>query len=216
MIYTFRDETGREVHWKGIEERTGEFLQAFPPEEGYRVVIEQTDLLGAMPGLRSVLEAAVTAGKSPLDAGLGDPTGLCRQVVFTAKLYHDDAVINQASAPVEFNGDPDVWKSAETAARGRLYAAVGIGGDLEADVLTSLMAQKGITDVKAAPSGTSAAPKPTPATTEADPGLITQIRALADELGEAINEDKLSSQAKAKRYFRALCEMQDARNVAEA
>jgi len=99
-------EDGSVRKYRSLSERLPEFLAAFPISEGFRVEVEAKALAEICPGVES--------------AG----------VVFTASLYKGDAVVANASAHRFSLSQFKDWEKGETAARQRLLAACGFGGDV--------------------------------------------------------------------------------------
>ena len=56
--------------YRPLSDRLPEFLEAYPPSQGYGIEIEVSDLLSIKPGLRSLYEAAIKSGVSIKSAGL--------------------------------------------------------------------------------------------------------------------------------------------------
>lgn len=145
------------------------FLQAFPKEKGYQVKIESTDPMSHKPGLMKLYEAAIAAGKNPTELGL-PVFAAANTMVFTASLLDPEGrVLESASALRVITAYKD-WEKGETAARQRLAAALGFGGDcFDADeksdmkdqgLTTSSDAQQAQCAVASTSSGTQeAAPK---------------------------------------------------------
>jgi len=105
------------------------FLEHFGPARGYALETEIVDALGLQPGLRRLYALALHTGRTPADAGLpapalADPTLVCR-----ATLRDDRGRVvatAMAARPIQACQDLEVL---ETAARQRLRAALGFGGD---------------------------------------------------------------------------------------
>lgn len=129
-IVTFCDDDEHEVSYKRYSARLPDFLKAYPPTSGYRVVVEQTDLLSLQKGRLSLLREAIIAGKKPSDVGL---PGIERDVnilVCTSKLLDSqDKIVRSASASKHVIEYKD-FEKLETAANQRLLASLGFGGDV--------------------------------------------------------------------------------------
>jgi len=165
-----------------LSDRLPDFLNRYGPEQGYAIVIEAQDPLSLRPGLLRLYEAAIAAGHSPEAVGLPPPKDI--SMVFQAKLLdREGRMVCNASAlkPIR---EYKEWECAETAARQRLLAALGFGGDvLDADEAGDMSDQglktrpvkdnpTGTTTVAASPaspaSAITTAPKPpAPAVTTA-------------------------------------------------
>lgn len=114
--------------WRPISERIPEFLQRFPPDEGWGVEIEMVDPLSRRPGLLELYKECIRAGRTA--RSLPDPNDPAwKNVVFIAKLTKDGQPLITASTVqfIEFEHD---YEKAETRARDRLMAACGFGGNV--------------------------------------------------------------------------------------
>ena len=145
-----------------LSDRLPDFLNRYGPEQGYAIVIEAQDPLSLRPGLLRLYEAAIAAGHSPEAVGLPPPKDI--SMVFQAKLLdRDGRMVCNASAlkPIR---EYKEWECAETAARQRLLAALGFGGDvLDADESQDMDDQRlKNRPAKDNPTGTTAAAPPAP------------------------------------------------------
>lgn len=111
-----------------LSQRVPLFRERFPAEQGYRVVVETMSSLDTKPALGRLYERALEGGHSPRDVGLpGIPS---EEVIFRASLISPEgAVLETASARREVVLLKD-WEKGETAARQRLLAALGFGGEV--------------------------------------------------------------------------------------
>lgn len=96
------DRDGNDLEYKRLSARLDAFYQAFPPKEGWQVVIRST------PGSEFGIEGAVIFKASLLDKRGRE--------------------INSGSACIRPNVYKD-WEKGETAARQRLLAGIGFGGE---------------------------------------------------------------------------------------
>lgn len=123
------DQNGERKPYKLFSARLPEFLAKYPIEDGYRVVVQHADYISSQATLIELYKLAIQAGKSPLDLclpSLPNPN----THVFTATLFDPDGqVISAATACKEINFHKD-WEAGETAARQRLIASLGFGGDV--------------------------------------------------------------------------------------
>lgn len=128
----FDEQTGDPIEYKKLSARLPEFLRSFPPSAGYRVVVDYFDPIEVKPGLSKLYQACLTAGNKPSDMGL--PALAANTMIFRANLLDDQGrVVGSGSALKHIQGYKD-WEKGETAARQRLLAALGFGGDiLDAD-----------------------------------------------------------------------------------
>lgn len=123
------NDDGSITAYRPLSQRVPGFLRQYPPAQGYAVVIEVQDTLSLRPGLRSLYEKAVTHGHKPEAVGLPP---LTQEVViqFQAKLLDAQGrVLGMASAIKPIHQYKD-YEIGETAARQRLLAAMGFGGEV--------------------------------------------------------------------------------------
>jgi len=119
---------GEVKDYKLFSARLPEFLKAYPKNEGYRVTVDTSDTLSSKPGLLKLYEAAIAAGKSPADVGLPAlPAG--DVVVFKASLLDKEGRVLECASALRVIRQYKDWEKGETAARQRLIAALGFGGD---------------------------------------------------------------------------------------
>lgn len=119
---------GDPIRYRRLSARLPEFLEAYPPRDGFRVEVRYLDPVEVKPGLKRLYEAALTAGKTPAEAGL--PALAATTVIFRAELIDAEGrMLAAASAlrPIQSYKD---WEKGETAARQRLLAALGFGGEV--------------------------------------------------------------------------------------
>lgn len=114
--------------YKLLSARIPDFLKAFPKEDGYRVKVETYDPLSIKPGLLKLYDAAISAGKNPQDVGLPPlPSG--DSVIFRASLVDKDGNVLESASALRAIYQYKDWEKGETAARQRLVAALGFGGE---------------------------------------------------------------------------------------
>jgi hypothetical protein len=142
-IVTLIGDHGAEVLYKRYGARLPLFLAEYPPKEGYRVVIEMTDLLSLQKGRMALLREAINAGKKPCDVGLPGLENDVNTLVCTARLLDpQERVIRSASASMKIEEHKDL-EALETAANQRLLAALDFGGEvLDDDEDRDLAAQR--------------------------------------------------------------------------
>ncbi|MES1933249.1 hypothetical protein T35B1_11597 [Salinisphaera shabanensis T35B1] len=127
VLLGFNDE-GEAIQYRKLSARLPEFLAAYPPSEGYQVRIDYLDPIEAKPGLNGLYQAAISGGHNPTDIGLPAIAG--NTMIFRAQLLNpDDKIISSGSALVLIQDYKD-WEKGETAARQRLLASLGFGGDV--------------------------------------------------------------------------------------
>lgn len=175
MIEIF-SEDGSVRKYRPLSERLPEFLAAFPFTEGYRISVEAKALAEICPGA---------------DAG---------GVVFTASLYKGDAVVANASAHRFRLSQFKDWEKGETAARQRLLAACGFGGDVLDEDEAADLSDQGVKFQPSAPTPKAEAPAaktPTKARAKAEvkveetkPAAQAPVEAPAEEKAEAAPADQ--------------------------
>lgn len=121
------------IAYRPLAARLPEFLARFGPERGFAVRTKIADLLSLRPGLLRLCEAAAREGRKAEDLGLPPLAQAAGPMVCRATL--EDAtgrVLATATAAKAINAHKDL-EALETAARQRLLAAVGIGGEVLED-----------------------------------------------------------------------------------
>jgi len=120
---------GTVSQYRRLSARLPEFLAAYPPAKGFRIIIEATDALSLRPGLIRLYEAAVQSGRTLAEAGLPALTEINVMCFKASLLGVEGHVLATASAlkPIQSYKD---WEIGETAARQRLLAACGYGGEV--------------------------------------------------------------------------------------
>ena len=111
-----------------FSQRIKAFLEKFPPEQGYRIEVKAADMTAVCGGLKEIYIACLAAGKNPKDAGLPPiPEG----IVFRATLIDKEGkeIANATSRQMDLSQYKN-YESGETAARQRLYACLGFGGEV--------------------------------------------------------------------------------------
>lgn len=155
---------GEVKDYKLFSARLPEFLKAYPKDQGYRVTVDTSDTLSSKPGLLKLYEAAIAAGKSPADVGLPAlPAG--DVVVFKASLLDKDGRVLECASALRVIRQYKDWEKGETAARQRLIAALGFGGDcFDIDEMSDIEDQGMMSEPKGqasqAPGGQSQEQKP--------------------------------------------------------
>lgn len=121
---------GEKVVYRRLSARLPAFLDAFGPEKGYALETEIQDSLSLKPGLLKLYEVALQAGHKPDDLGLPSLTAAGLTQVCRATLRDATGrVVATATAAklIQVYKDLEVL---ETAARQRLLAALGFGGEV--------------------------------------------------------------------------------------
>lgn len=114
--------------YRPLSARIPEFLESFPPSEGFGIEIEVQDSLALRPGLQELYRTCIETGRNPREVGL-PPFPSPNSIILTAKLVRDGVVLCTASTHqvIEYEKDYEI---AETRARQRLVAALGFDGSL--------------------------------------------------------------------------------------
>lgn len=118
-----------EVLYKKLSARLPAFLKDYPVKDGFKVIIRQTDTLSYQKGLLQLYETAIRAGHKPDSVGL---PSLKEQavIVFEASLIGKDGDALCTATAVKVIQEYKDWEIGETAARQRLLAALGYGGEV--------------------------------------------------------------------------------------
>ncbi len=125
---------GEVVRYRPLSARLPEFLAVYGPERGFSVDTELQDPLRLKPGLSKLYEIALQAGRKPEEVGL-PPLSAAAQTLVCRATLRDPAgrVLATATAAKVIESYKDL-EVLETAARQRLLAALGFGGEaLDAD-----------------------------------------------------------------------------------
>ncbi|MCB1713693.1 MAG: hypothetical protein KDK04_00375 [Candidatus Competibacteraceae bacterium] len=113
-----------------LSARLPAFLAQYGPETGYALLTEIQDALSLKPGLLRLYEVAIQAGQKPQDMGLPSPALIGQMQVCRASLQDvHGRVVATATASKHVQVYKDL-ETLETAARQRLLAALGYGGDV--------------------------------------------------------------------------------------
>lgn len=156
-LYT---ETGEVVPYRKLSRRLPEFLARYGPAEGYGTVTEIVDWLSLNPGLLRLYEIAIRAGHKPEEVGLPSLSSTSRTRVCRATLVDGAGrVLSSATATkviVEYK-DLEVL---ETAARQRLLAALGFGGEVLDDDEAQDRRDQSLPPITATPDGRGRATTP--------------------------------------------------------
>ena len=125
---------GEVVRYRPLSARLPAFLAVYGPERGFSVDTELQDPLSLKPGLLKLYEIALQAGRKPEEVGL-PPLSAAAQTLVCRATLRDPAgrVLATATAAKVIQSHKDL-EVLETAARQRLLAALGFGGEaLDAD-----------------------------------------------------------------------------------
>lgn len=161
------NDAGDPIEYRKLSARLPEFLVAYPPRDGYQIKIDYLDPIEAKPGLSELYKSAVAAGKKPEDLGLPPVAG--NTMIFRARLICPEGrELSSGSALILIQAYKD-WEKGETAARQRLLAAMGYGGDmLDVDEARDQIDQGFHShDPKIAADKLKATPKPKPKSDDA-------------------------------------------------
>lgn len=166
--------------YKPFSARLPEFLKTYPKSEGYQVSVETTDTLSSKPSMFKLYEAAIAAGKNPTELGL-PPLPAGDVVVFKASLLNKDGVVLESATALRVIREYKDWEKGETAARQRLIAALGFGGDCFDDDEISDIQDQGLSTgqsrpAQQAPSNSESEPAKAPAKAAAKPAAAQQVQ----------------------------------------
>lgn len=118
------------VVYKPLSARLPAFLAVYGPQQGYSVETELLDTLHLKPGLMQLYEIVLHAGRKPEEVGLPGLTLVGQTLVCRATLRdRDGRVWATATAAKLIQAYKDL-EVLETAARQRLLAALGFGGEV--------------------------------------------------------------------------------------
>jgi len=120
---------GEVVRYRPLSARLPAFLAVYGPERGFSVDTEIQDPLSLKPGLLKLYEIALQAGRKPEEVGL-PPLSAADQTLVCRATLRDPAgrVLATATAAKVIQSHKDL-EVLETAARQRLLAALGFGGE---------------------------------------------------------------------------------------
>ena len=134
MIVEWFSSEGEMVRYRPLSARLPEFLAVYGPERGFSVDTELQDPLSLKPGLSKLYEIVLQAGRKPEAVGLPPLSAAAQTLVCRATLRDPTGrVLATATAAKVIESYKDL-EVLETAARQRLLAALGFGGEaLDAD-----------------------------------------------------------------------------------
>ena len=121
---------GAVVQYRPLSARLPAFLAVYGPERGYAVDTAMQDSLSLKPGLMKLYETVLQAGCKPEAVGL-PPLSVAGQTLVCRATLRDPAgrILATATAAKVIQSYKDL-EVLETAARQRLLAALGFGGDV--------------------------------------------------------------------------------------
>jgi hypothetical protein len=180
---------GSVSNYKKLSERLPAFLEAFPFSEGYRIIIT-TKSLGDVTG-----------------------TDTAKGVIFTATLYKEEMeLVNASSCRLPPSQQKD-WEKGETAARQRLLAACGFGGDiLDEDEEGDISDLGGL--VRSSPASKQEAPAKAPAAPKAT-AQPSQPEPVTPAEEEPLVEPETSQQEEPQQQLAMVTEQQPQSSQAE-
>jgi hypothetical protein len=233
----FLDSQNRPQYYIPLENRVPEFLEAYPPKEGYRVSTETLDLLSVRKGLLSVFKEAIAAGRKVSDLGLMGLDQTLTTLVCTARLFDPEGRELRSASASGCLLEPKDFERLESAAVNRLISALGFDGHISWEEVEAMKQAATATQPNHSVSlARGASPEAeTPGERreriplvalpeEADPGtsaataapaagiskaLRSQVTRLAARLGESVPE--LKTQEDAGRELRRLGELSASR-----
>lgn len=115
--------------YRKLSVRIPEFLRDYPVKEGFRILVRQLDALSYQKGLLELYQAAIRAGKKPSEVGLPEVQPEAAMVFEAVLVDRSGETLATATAVQRIREFKD-WERGETAARQRLLAALGYGGDI--------------------------------------------------------------------------------------
>lgn len=123
---------GTVTDYKQVSERLPDFLDAYPPSDGWRIVKDHTFASAEKAEIARLWEKALEAGRDPKKLGLPPVAG--QVVIFGASLWSpEERLIANATSLKSVVSAKD-WEAGETAAFQRLMATLGFGGStMDAD-----------------------------------------------------------------------------------
>lgn len=129
MIVEWFSSEGEMVRYRPLSARLPEFLAVYGPERGFSVDTELQDPLSLKPGLSKLYEIVLQAGRKPEEVGLPPLSAADQTLVCRATLRDPTGrVLATATAAKVIESYKDL-EVLETAARQRLLAALGFGGE---------------------------------------------------------------------------------------
>lgn len=163
-IVELYSDSGEITRYRKLSQRMPAFLAKYGPEQGYGTVTEVVDWLSLKPGLLRLYEIAIQAGHQPEAVGLPSLSAVNRAHVCRATLVDaSKRVLGSATAAKHILDYKDL-EVLETAARQRLLAALGFGGEvLDGDEAQDQRDQR-LQPVTGTPAGEDGAA--TPSTTD--------------------------------------------------
>lgn len=111
-----------------VSARIPEFLKAYGPDKGYRVLSTATDYLDFTQGRKDLYLALAAQGSLP-DENLKELFAE-RKIVFRAQLVDKEGVVIAESSALKPIWNHKDYESGETAAFQRLIARLGFGGEV--------------------------------------------------------------------------------------
>ena len=125
---------GEAVQYRPLSERIKDFLAVYGPEQGYAVETVFQDSLSLKTGLLKLYESALQAGRKPEEVGLPPLVEAGQVLVCRATLKNREGRIVATTHAAKVILSYKDLEILETAARQRLLAALGFGGEvLDAD-----------------------------------------------------------------------------------
>lgn len=221
-IVSILNENGSETRYTRYSARLPLFLKEYSPKEGFRVVIERTDLLSQKKGLLSLLREAVVAGRKVSDLGLSGIERDINTIVCVAKLLSPTGdVLRDAAAAMEVLERKD-FEALETAADQRLLARCGFGGEIfDGEEDADILGRGGTIDT--APAASPAAPRtpgpqgPEPSSSSTGGSPTTSLRADSpDDEAEVTQAERRQIENLARRVGQSMPELRSRADVKAA
>lgn len=148
-VVNIQNSNGETSQYVKVSARVPDFLKAYGPEKGYRVLSHSTDYLDFAQGRKELCIALATQGKLP-EEHIKELMNE-RKVVFKSQLVDKEGNVVAESSAIKPIWNLKDYESGETAAFQRLLARLGFGGDVfdsdeENDMQTQNLAFDAVSD----------------------------------------------------------------------
>jgi len=129
-IVEFYTPEGEVKVYRPLSVRLPEFLAQYGPDKGYALVTEVQDSLSFKSGLLRLYEQAIQAGHKPQELGLPSPALAGQMMTCRATLSDSEGRVVASAHAEKLVQTYKNLEALETAARQRLLAALGFGGEV--------------------------------------------------------------------------------------
>jgi len=130
-LLEYENDDGSRSRYLKIAARRPAFLEKYSPDKGYSEVIDPVDFCGITASRNSALNEFIRNGGTtaePSEFTL-KKLGGAPVVQFLAKMISPDGKIMETASSLAVINNPKDYETGETAARGRLMAALGFGSE---------------------------------------------------------------------------------------